>query len=44
MSVRPPPAMRINCIPAGGEIGRGEIVWIVFPTTSTFDGPDNRDD
>jgi hypothetical protein len=36
--------MRITCAPAGGEIGRGEIDWIVFPTTSTFDGPDNRGD
>jgi len=44
MSVRPPPAMRVNCARAGGGIGRVEIDWIVFPTTSTFDGSDNRGD
>ena len=36
--------MRMTCTPAGGEIDRDEIDWIVFPTIRTFEGPDNRGD
>lgn len=42
--MRPPPGTRVTVRPAGGAIGAVEIVRIVLPTTSTFDGGPSRSD